>query len=142
MGCGSYVMPLAVRMTKSCLANVLELRLLNLSAEKTLKHAEGSAKTAQYSTEMSNALDAIKAKLSDDPTSEEYRQNMAECESVENEYTMIIEAIRDQMEQVEERIDTMIQTVETQYKVVQEEEEQWKEVANQKAENNCPFQNA
>lgn len=125
----------------TCQISYLELRLMNLSAEKQLKHAEGSAKTAMYSTEMTGKLNAIKDKLGDDPTSEEYRQNMTECESVENEYQTIIDNIRNQMEQAEEKIDTMQETVETQLEVLRSEQEQWKEARDNTCEKTFQYGN-
>ena len=105
----------------------LEWRLMTISEEYNMKYVTGCAKTSEMTNKMNGELDAIKAKLGDNPTSEEYRQNMAECESVENEYTMIIQNIQDQMNIAEQKMQTQQEVVETQLEVQREEKEQWKE---------------
>lgn len=88
---------------RTTLISKLELRLMQISEEYNLKYTQGCAKTSEMTSEMNNKVEAIRAKLGENPTSEEYRQNMAECESVENEYTMIIQSIQDQMNIAEQK---------------------------------------
>ena len=123
--------------------NKLELRLLSISSEYQLKYAEGCAKTSTYTAQMNSEVEAIEAQLSDDPTSEEYMQNMSECESVENEYNTLIQAVQDQMNMAEQKMQTEQEMVETELEVIREEEEQWDEALADTVENTfSPFVSA
>lgn len=130
----SWLTASAVVLQKTQAINNLEMRLMMISSEKMLKHAQGASQTAELSRQMAAELEAIRGQLGDSPSSEEYMQNMAQCESVENEYTVQIEAIRDQMERAEEELNLQQETVETQLEVIRQERDQWKELANKKAE--------
>ena len=90
-------------------------------------------------SEMNNKVEAIRAKLGENPTSEEYRQNMAECESVENEYTMIIQSIQDQMNIAEQKMQTQQEQVETKLEVLRAEKEQWEEALDNTIEKTCGY---
>jgi len=137
MGSRSYLMPLTTVYTKCNQISNLELRLLQISAEKTLKHCEGAAQVSTVSSEMTTAVDAIKAKYGDpeNSSSEEYKQYLAEVESVENEYTAIIESLRDHMEEAEEKIDLQQNTVQTELETIRAEYDEWKKLATEKAGN-------
>lgn len=117
----------------TCKISTLELRLMQLSASRNAKHAASSAETSEVTSEMQGKINAIKAKYGCEDgsnlttTSEEYRQQMVEVESVENEYQIILDNIRDQMETVEERMDLQQETMETQLEVLRSEQEQWKD---------------
>ena len=117
----------------------LEWRLMCISEEYNLKYTAGCAQTAIYTNRMNSELDAIRGQLGDDYTSEEYRQMMAECESVENEYTAIIQQIQDQMTLAEQKMQTQQEQVETQLEVLREEKEQWKEVIDDTIERTCSY---
>lgn len=108
-------------------SNALELRLLMLSEEYQVKYKEQSSRISQLSTEMQAALDAKRKELGDNPSSEDYKQNMNDCQSIETEYNTLINQIRDQMEIAEERLDTQKEQIETQKEVVEANEKSWKE---------------
>ncbi len=135
MGSSSYLMPLATVMTKCGQINNLELRLLKISAEKTLKHGEGAAKISNLSAEMSFKLDQIKQKYGETSSSEDMKQQMAEEESVQNEYMVLIEAIRDQMEEAEEKLDAQQNTVQTSLEAIRADYDEWKKLTLEKAGN-------
>lgn len=130
----SFLMSEAVVMTKTNQISNLEMRLLNISAEKTLKHAEGSAKIAQYTSKMNFLTNNARNKLGDDYSSDEYKQYLAEAESIENEYMTIIEGLRDQMQEAEDKLDTQQQTVQVQLEALRAEQEEWKKLTQEKAE--------
>lgn len=125
--------------TKTAQGSYLELRLLKISGERQLKHVQGSAQTSEITNQMQGELDAVKAKYGDEPSSEEYRQYMAECESIENEYTLQLEVVRDQMTAAEDRLDNQQEVVETRLEVINAEIEQWKEARDNKVENTCAY---
>lgn len=125
--------------TKTAQGSYLELRLLKISGERQLKHVQGSAQTSEITSQMQAELDAVKAKYGDEPSSEEYRQYMAECESIENGYTLQLEVVRDQMTTAEDRLDTQQEVVETRLEVINAEIEQWKEARDNKVENTCAY---
>ena len=124
---------------RTSLISALELRLIQISEEYNVKYMAGCAQTSQYTTEMNNQVEAIRAQLGDNPTSEEYRQNMAECESVENEYTAIIQNIQDQMNIAEQKMQTQQETVETKLEVIRAEKEQWEEALDNTIEKTCGY---
>ncbi len=134
MSNGSYVMPLNVVLQKTCVANMLELRLMNISSERCLKHAEGCAKTSELGMDMANEIKRVKEGLGDNPSAEDYKQSLYQAESIENEYTMQIEQIRNQMETAEEHLDREQEVAETKLEETNAEIETWKEDANKKAE--------
>ena len=124
---------------RTTLISKLELRLMQISEEYNLKYTQGCAKTSEMTSEMNNKVEAIRAKLGENPTSEEYRQNMAECESVENEYTMIIQSIQDQMNIAEQKMQTQQEQVETKLEVLRAEKEQWEEALDNTIEKTCGY---
>ena len=111
----------------------LELFLLQKSGEKTLKHTEGAGKVSEKTSEMSWKLKQLKEELGEDYTSAEYQKYNSECESVENEYTTLIQAIRDQMNDAETKIDTQIQEVNTRIEAIRAEKDEWKKVNEKNA---------
>ena len=127
--------------TNVALRNYLELRLMNLSSERQLKYNEGAAKIAQISSQMSYETQALRDQISDDASSEEYRQMMANVESVENEYQVIIDNIRNQMEQAEEEFDLQQEQIETRLEVIRSQEDQWKEARDNTVERTCGYFN-
>ena len=139
MADGSYLMALATVLTKTNHISDLELRLLKISAEKNLKHAEGSAKISEYTSQMSFLTNQKRQALGDDYTSEEYKQCIAEIESIENEYMAIIEGIRDQMQSAEDKLDTQQNSIQTQLEAERADKDEWKKLATTKAENSGYF---
>lgn len=137
----SFLMSEAVVMTKTNQISNLELRLLTISATKTLKHTEGSAKIAQYTAKMSFLTNSARNKLGEHYSSEEYKQYLAEAESIENEYMTIIEGLRDQMQEAEDKLDTQQQTVEVQLEALRAEQEEWKKLTQEKAKAAGYFKN-
>lgn len=140
MGDSAYLTASATVMTKCNQINDLELRLLKISAEKQLKHAEGCAKVSEKTNEMNGILNQLKDELGEDYDSETYKAYMAECESVENEYTLQINALRDQMNEAETKLDTQQETLQTQLEAQRAEYDEWKKLAAQKAANSGYFQ--
>lgn len=126
---------------RTTLISKLELRLMQISEEYNIKYMNGCTKTSQYTNEMNSKVEAIKAQLGDNPSSEEYRQNMAQCESVENEYTMIIQQIQDQMNIAEQKMQTQQEQVETKLEVIRAEKEQWEEALDNTIEKTCGYFN-
>ncbi len=112
----------------------LEMRLLRLSSEKDMKYAEGCGKTSQVTNQMTIEVDGLRESLSEDATSEEYKQVMDKIQSVENEYQIILQNIQDQMEAAEEKIDRQQETVETQLEVQRSELDQWKQARDKTVE--------
>ncbi len=110
--------------------NALEMRLMRISEEYQMKYTEQSSRISSLSRQMQAELDTKRAELGDNPSSEDYKQNMSDCESIENEYQTLINEIRDQMEIAEERLDAQKETIETQKEVIEENEKSWKDAKN------------
>ncbi len=125
--------------TNVALRNYLELRLMNLSSERQLKYNEGAAKIAQISSKMSYETQAIRDQISENASSEEYKQMMADVESAENEYQVIIDNIRNQMEKVEEDFDLQQEQIETRLEVIRSQEDEWKEARDNTVERTCKY---
>ena len=141
MANGSYLMALATTQMLTVQANHLEMRLLKISEEKNLKHLQQSAEISIYSSEMTGLVEAKRNELGENPTSEEYRQNMSEIESIENEYQIIINSIQDTMNANEKRLETQQEVVETRLESINSSLDSWKELKNAKAEANGYFNN-
>lgn len=141
MGTSSYLTALTTVMTKTSQISDLEMRLMKISAEKMLKHAHGSAKVSELTSEMSAILNNLRKSLGENYTSEDYKAYMAESESIENEYTMQINALRDQMHEAETKLDAQQETVQVQLQVQRAELDEWKKLAQQKASNVGYFKN-
>lgn len=127
-------------LTQTSLISYLELRLMNISAEKNLKHMQGSSQIADIASKMSVELNNVKKQLSDTPTSEEYQQVMQQSESIENDYQMQMDTIRDQMEAAEEKLNTQQETAETKLEVLRSERDKWKEARDKSTESFKYFQ--
>ena len=141
MANGSYLMALATTQMLTVQANHLEMRLLRISEEKNLKHLQQSAEISRYSSEMMGLVEAKRNELGENPTSEEYRQNMAQVEEIENEYQMIITSIQDTMNANEKRLETQQEVVETRLESINSSLEEWDKLALKKAEANAYFNN-
>ena len=134
-GSRSFITAYLVARTKCNHISDLELRLMKISAEKTMKHCEGAAKVSTITSEMDTEVEAIKAKYSDSTSSEDYKQCLQEVESKENEYMVQIQVIQDQMEEAEEKIETQQNTAETELEAERADYDEWRKLANEKAGN-------
>lgn len=121
-------------------SNALEMRLLRISEEYNSKYIEQSSKISCLSREMQAALETKRNELGENPSSEDYRQNLSACESIENEYNLMINEIRDQMEIAEERLDIQKEQIETQKEYIEANEQTWKDARDDTTESFGYFQ--
>lgn len=132
----SAVVPLKIKQK-----NLYTHRLLCISSEKNIKHMEGSEKVAKLTSECTARTDAKRKELGENPSSEEMMANMQEIQSIENEFSILIENARNAMKSVEDRLARFQEIVETQLEVITKEVEQWKELSNAEAEKCGYFNN-
>ncbi|MCD8024003.1 MAG: hypothetical protein LUE64_00525 [Candidatus Gastranaerophilales bacterium] len=120
--------------------NALELRLLKISAERNMKAAEGAAQVSVLSSEMYAAIDAVKAQLPEEYTSDQYKEIMAQEESIETEYQSQIDAIQKAYELADEHIETYEQVpTETKKEAITAEYDEWSEALQASAEDSGYF---
>lgn len=124
----------SIHVKTSTIAN-LEMRLMEISNERALKHTYSAAQTSEITFQKDALIAEIRAKYgyTDDfssessLSSEQYAQMMAECESVENDCQLQLDEILNQMTIAEERLDTQQVEVETQLEAERASIETWKE---------------